>query len=420
MKGKKILALATIFAGAALVGTTFATWAVTDNADPFGIKLSPGTIQGETGINYVTLSYGERSYANISGISSGKTYLAAAVQLLADTSNSAAYTGKFNVSLINQTIKEAGARLLVNYLSVNVYTVETGQSALAKAQGSELAAADLSGLTLKTSTPITTTATDVAISCADATAKQTYVTVTLQSGLDASVLSDIHDDVVYLQMNWNSAGDDDELSATKVYFKYNTTAGKDVYCYAWNDTKTNKDYPGVLMADEGSGLYSYNLNTEYTNVLFVVKNHNETAEIAKTGDLDITTNIRQTTPCFIYNEATQTTKGAWGAVPTVLPEGWYVVGTFNSWTPSAEYKLSLDANSTTNYSIENVQLEAGAKVKVRNADGSEWRGFEGDYYTESGFSGKDSDGNGVIGAAGVYTIHFYSDSAQHNYIAVTK
>ena len=419
MKGKKILALATIFAGAALVGTTFATWAVTDNADPFGIKLSPGTIQEETGINYVTLSYGERSYANISGISSGKTYLAAAVQLLADTSNSATYTGKFNVSLINQTSKAEGARLLVNYLSVNVYTVETGQSPLAKAQGSELAAADLSGLTLKTSTPITTTATDVAIACADATAKQTYVTVSLQEGLDASVLNDIHDDVVYLQMNWNSAGDDDELTATKVYFKYDS-AGKDVYCYAWNDTKTNKDYPGVLMADENSGLYSYNLNTEYTNVLFVVKNHNASEEIAKTGDLTINTTIRQETPCFIYNSATATTKGAWGAVPTVLAEGWYVVGTFNSWTPSAEYKLSLDAGSSTNYSIENVQLEAGAKVKVRNADGSEWRGFEGNYYEGSGFADKDSDGNGVIGAAGVYTIHFYSNSEDHNYIAVTK
>ena len=58
MKGKKFLALASIFAGVALVGTTFAAWAVTDNAGTKHIKVSGGKISADTTTTYV-------NYANM-------------------------------------------------------------------------------------------------------------------------------------------------------------------------------------------------------------------------------------------------------------------------------------------------------------------------------------------------------------------
>ena len=54
---KKIFLLAAVGLGAALVGATFANWAVTDNADPFDIKVSTGSVTTDQ-TEYITLEWG--------------------------------------------------------------------------------------------------------------------------------------------------------------------------------------------------------------------------------------------------------------------------------------------------------------------------------------------------------------------------
>ena len=65
MKRKSIILLSSILAGSLLVGGAFAAYAVTDNADPFGINVTPGNIDEDT-TKYVTLSWGEST--NLEGV----------------------------------------------------------------------------------------------------------------------------------------------------------------------------------------------------------------------------------------------------------------------------------------------------------------------------------------------------------------
>ena len=133
MKGKKLLALVALLAGSAIVGTTFAAWAVTDNADPFGIKISPGSIASDT-TEFVTLSYGERTYGNVENLAIGETQLAAKVNVIADTSEGHSYTGHFDLELTQETVKEEGKKLLRDYLTVDVYRVQTGEESVDKTE----------------------------------------------------------------------------------------------------------------------------------------------------------------------------------------------------------------------------------------------------------------------------------------------
>ena len=411
MKGKKILALASIFAGAALIGSTFAAWAVTDNADPFGVKVSPGTIASDT-INYVTLSYGERTYSNVEGLAIGTNRLAATVGLIADTSNSQSYTGKFAVNLIDQTAtKGEGAKYLIDYLTVNVYT----DTIAADTNG--VVTTDVSKLTPIATLNKTTAAATPSVTVSDNTAKPVYVTVSLSNSVTASILEEIRSDVVYIQMNWNSSGTD-EVSASKVYFNYGT-AGKKAYLYAWTASKVNGQYPGVLMTDDGNGLYSLDLSLEYSDLLFVVKNGDN--EEYKSADQQLTSTMRTQTPCFNRSGAN------WTAKSETLDPGYYLVGSINAWTPSAQYKLTQDSTETNVYRIENIQLAAGDKIKVRDNTGEHWYGTtapselepQGGVWTDCGFT-TDSDGNIIISEAGVYTINCNTTDAQGHHIYLDK
>lgn len=123
MKGKKILTLVSLAMGVAIVGGTFAAWAVTDNADPFGIKVSPGQV-GPDKTQYVTLSYGGSTFANVDNLKAGEPRLAGSILLKADTNDGTVFPyALFDIGLQDQsTGKTAGDAKLVDLLKVDIYS----------------------------------------------------------------------------------------------------------------------------------------------------------------------------------------------------------------------------------------------------------------------------------------------------------
>ena len=145
MKGTKILSLIALAAGAAVVGATFATWGVSDEADPFGVKISPSSIS-TADLHLVTLKYGSAPLkANIENLESGKPRMAAVVDLVAQTSNEEAYSGAFTMTLVDQTEgeKAAGEAKLIDNVTVDLYHDTFGYESI----GGEVTAGALDGKT---------------------------------------------------------------------------------------------------------------------------------------------------------------------------------------------------------------------------------------------------------------------------------
>ena len=85
MIGKKLLTLLSLAMGIAIVA-----WAVTDNADPFGVKVSPGTVGPDT-TKFVTLSYGDSTFANVDNLKAGEPRIAGSILLKADTKDGSTF-----------------------------------------------------------------------------------------------------------------------------------------------------------------------------------------------------------------------------------------------------------------------------------------------------------------------------------------
>lgn len=412
MKGK-LLGLLSVVAGAAIVGTTFAAWAVTDNADPFSIKVTPGgSIIDETVA--VTLKYGDTfSATNITGLSAEAPRMAAEVGLVAETSG-AAYEGKFSLELEDLTTgKQTGEAKLIENLGVKVYSKKDG--VIAYDAGTKVVSTDLTGRTEDCYIPVEGEDPYRTSVKYNVTANQqyvVYVVVSLKSGLTPAQLDQINGDHVRITMDWGKGSDADKESST-IYYK--ATAGHDYYCYAYGATGKNHDWPGVKMTvdPEQSDLFSYDLGTQFTTVIF---NDGEGGDGHQTADLAVNDTIRSTTPCY---DGTN-----WIAKPakSTLTKDWYVVGDHNNWTPTDanDAMTFVDDTSVDNddyYEKTGVQLTAGQGLKVRNASGSEYKSSI-DYFGVDAYT--NASGDIVVNAAGTYTVRYYLSGANGNYVILEK
>jgi hypothetical protein len=119
MKRKAIVLLSSVLASALLVGGSFAAFAVTDNADPFGINVTPGDLDVDD-TTYVTLKWGDTTgLTGIGNIKVGENRKAGIVSLKATP----AYTGVFSLEISDVTTaeKETTDAKLLDYLNVYVY-----------------------------------------------------------------------------------------------------------------------------------------------------------------------------------------------------------------------------------------------------------------------------------------------------------
>ena len=420
MKGK-LFALISLAAGVGIVGTTFAAWAVTDNADPFSIKVTPGG-SGTDDTKTVTLAYGSTFHANnISGLTAEAPKMAAEVGLLATTAGDN-YTGKFSLQLEDLTeSKPVGNAKLIEHLGVKVYSKEN--IVISYDSSTKAVSTDLSGETPDCYIPIEGEdpySTSITYEVASGTEHVVYVVVSLESGLSPSVLDQIHDDYVRITMDWGKGSAADQESS-EIYYKATTLTGDNhYYVYAWDASgNKNHEWPGVAMDEvyevvSGTSLYSYNLGTQFVNVIF---NDGQSGEGHQSADQSITSTIRETTPCF--------NGSSWEAKPAQsgLTADWYVVGSYSggSWDPAAAGAMTfVDNGDDDYYKLEGVVLAANDKIKVCNAAKDQWRTSEEYFGGETIKAHKDGDGNIVVEEAGTYNIRMYPSGSNGNYVILSK
>ena len=322
MKGKSLFFLGSVVAAALLVGGTFAAWAVTDNADPFSVTITPETL--EVGDNKsVTLDWGTRGLINIESLSIGEEKGPYALGLKATTSDASAFTGCLQVSLATEA---AGEQKLIDYLHVNVYE----SSALP--HGEAL-------LTVPDGESNYTVEQDIEV--VSGTEKVVYFFISLDSGISPATYTAIKNDVVTLTVDWNKGSAVEEITAATVYYK-NVSSWENVYAYAWkaSDLSSNAEWPGVKMANAKDDIFTAAIGVGFDKIIF---NNGNGGEGNQTADLDLDI----ATP--YYNGT------AWGAAPDLSAEvDYYLVGTFNEWTPAPAYKLEklAEAHNGFNYHIE--------------------------------------------------------------------
>ena len=102
-----------------------------------------------------------------------------------------------------------------------------------------------------------------------------------------------------------------------------------------------------------------------------------------------------------------------GVEPQPVEKDYYLVGSFNNWTESDEYKLTVDAEDANKYTMADVELAAEAQMKVKSS-ANEWYGVA-EAYEGCGWTVGD-DGNCVVTSAGTYTVNFYVNSENGNHI----
>ena len=414
---KKTLLFVSIAASTLLVGGTFAAWAVTDNAAPFGIKINPdGTTISDTDTKTVVLNWGTTNQLTaIGNLAAGQVIGPKEVDLKAKTQDGHDYTGLLEVSLIDQTVgKGNGEKKLIDYLDVYVTKEKLPEknpqnfdivydSATVATAYNNLAAANQvlhvppTAQDYSESASVTVTGTDADV--------PVYFYITLNSSVTNVIYQQIKSDVVYLQVDWNKAAADSAVTSSTIYWQKTLEAGHKAYVYAWNDTtaKQNAAWPGVEMANAGTNLYSYSLASDMNKIIFVDVDGSE-AVVSQTDDIAITDAIRTTTP--YYNGT------SWVAsIADNIAGNYYLRGTFNNWEVVEAYKLTEDdTKDGYTYSIKGLSVAADAALKVYtiNAQSVET------WYAEN--STNTDAPNLTIHDAGVYNFYFNPAGNNGTYI----
>ena len=378
MKGKIGFLIASLLAGGALVGGTFAAWAVTDNADPFHVQITPGTLDIGSDKS-VTLDWGTKGLVNIEGLSVGQEMGPYEVGLRATTSDNTAFTGSLSVSMATESV---AALKLIEFLHVNVYENST------KA-GDPL-------LTVPDGSSNYSVAVDINVN--SGVEKKVYFFISMDAGISPVVYNTIKDDVVTLTVDWNKGSAIQEVTAYTYYFN-NSASWANVYAYAWKeaDGSMNAAWPGVKMNQAKAAIYSTAIGATFDKVVF--NNGLENESLQKTDDLA----LNHLTPYW--------NGSAWAAAPDVSAETeYYLVGTHNEWTTGAEAKLAASEGTVDGfaytYKIENVVLGLNEEVKVASSE-NEWFGQS---------SKENNAPNMTIVAAGTYNFYFNPEKSGDNYI----
>lgn len=370
MKGKKVFFISALLGALGLVGGTFAAWAVTDNANPFQVNITPGTLDVGTD-KAVTLDWGTKGLVDIENLEMGQKKGPYEVGLVATTSDASAFTGNLSVSLATTA---TGETKLIDYLTVQVYenNAGTGDAWLTVPDGEK-------NYTINKDLQVTS-----------GTEKKMYFFISLASGIAPVTYNQIKSDVVTLTVDWNKGSAIQEVTATTYYFN-NASSWTSVYAYAWktSDGSSNAAWPGIAMKQEKGQIYSIAIPTGFDKVIF-----NDNTGGHQTDDLTLPAS---STP--YYNGS------AWAAKPDLSAETvYYLVGTFNSWVGTG-YELTA-ATGTENagafsytHKIENVDVGAENELKIVSSE-NEW-------YSENELS----EDNMVIHGAGHYDF-FFNATAQ--------
>lgn len=390
---KLSLLLASIGAGVLLVGGTIAGALVADNADPFGVKVTPGTI-GTDQTDVVTLEWGTNgksvyeygatsASAAIENIGNGQVVGPYYVNVKATTkSGTGSYQGTFKLSLVDNSGKTSEQNRFID--NVRVYASTTllqGDARPTYADDKGLTAyaphSDSTQTYLSTEFPVTApSGTDVPI----------YIYVALNS-VSVAVYDQISTDNISMTVDWNPKVGD--MLVNPILFSTGDTTpwGDDVYCYAFyedpttHEIKKNHAWPGDKLESAGSNTFSYALGDAYTTVIF---NDGKDVGIKQTVDLDLTGVDLKLKPKFVISgmDTTETTKyvGSWVSAETTGKEYYLVgiIGGHEDWSIPTTTDHKLTVMGTTSFLqyelIGGITLSVGDEVKVVDNNGNYYPG----------------------------------------------
>ncbi len=230
------------------------------------------------------------------------------------------------------------------------------------------------------------------------------IKVTLAEAGDMTV--EVKEGKLCVTGNFVAGGDDPQPGETVTVYFVNNVNWETVNAYVWlGDGDAYKQWPGEALTkvaaqsvtarkesgtEQGYDIYSYTFPSKYVNIIF----NNGT-----TQTVDLTWNTNK--PYFYPDGAEDTkVKGTWyakeeipsGGEPIVTPEdGYYLLGTFNSWTPAAEYLFKANPDKANEYYLS-VTLAVDDKLKVAKVeDGAAktWYpdGMDNDYVVDAAHAG---------------------------------
>ena len=377
MKGKKVFLISSLLAALGLVGGTFAAWAVTDNANPFSVKITPGTLD-IGGDKSVTLDWGTKGLVDIENLEVNKEKGPYEVGLKATTSDTSSFKGNLSVTL---STTATGEVKLINYLTVKVYddAVKTNAALLTVPEG----AGDYEA--------------NADITVTSGVETKVYFFINLSTTASA-VYNTIKTQTVTMTVDWNKASDTEIVTARTYYFNKPAEGWASVYAYSWraSDNKTSAAWPGTIMKQEKGNVYSIAVPDYCDKIIFHNNNGTQTDDLSLPS-LDVVAPA-QPTPYWDGD--------SWEVKPNLDAETvYYLVGTFNEWTTGSTCQLQAATGSETiqdvgtfeyTYKIENVNIPAGAGLKIVSSENT--------WYAETSTDG--GAPNMTIGEANHYDFFF--------------
>jgi len=277
MKRKSIILLSSILAGSLLVGGAFAAYAVTDNADPFGINVTPGNVDDDK-TTYVTLEWGgSTSLGGVGMLKIGENRKVGVVSLVSSKN----YTGTFQVTISDQTDDRTAGEYLFNYLSVAVYqgNVDLVPETGALPEGSH--AADITKGAVSSgdrekeahfNAPGTPAGTEYSIF------------VTLDSAVSPTLFEGMANDKVRLEVDWSKKDSDIVASTKPVFYDNTSTNWSKVYAFAWTGSTVNAEWPGVEMTLYKGKVFNGLVSVGMENIIF---NNGGKGEGNQTADISM-------------------------------------------------------------------------------------------------------------------------------------
>ena len=342
MDKKKFFLIGSLALATALVGSTFAAYAVTDGANPFNIKVSPGSIPSDELEGIVSLEWGDtKELANVENLGMNELAKVGSVGLKADSSTST-YTGKFSIKVTEETVRRTAPiatneASLVDLLEFHLYEEKIELADVTTAVELKLKEENEDGVRVVSA--------DIPVRNGDERVVTLFVKIATEN---PATYSQVSDKVCNLNINWGKA--DNDIEATRIYLDSDFA---EPYIYAWDDNSQIAAWPGVKM--NSADLDYYDLALNYNKVIFSDNGENQTIDL----DLDINTRIN--TPVYSVSE------NKWVALNQDVenPE-YYLVGTFNEWVAKEEYKLAENTENKGEYYISDVHIPANSKLKIQN------------------------------------------------------